>query len=63
MPSTAVPTHTLPAGKTFSRFRISSAGGLSYTGMGLDGEVEDYEVDIYRLEFGWLILLLDDDEE
>jgi len=29
---------------TFCRFRVDSAGGLSYTGLADDGEVEDYRV-------------------
>ncbi len=33
-------------GTTFSRFRISSAGGLAPTGGAADGEVEDHEVTI-----------------
>jgi hypothetical protein len=32
------------AGATFARFRASRAGGLSYTGLGGEGEVEDYKV-------------------
>jgi len=31
-------------GQTFFRFRFSSAGGLSPTGLATDGEVEDYQV-------------------
>ncbi len=31
-------------GDTFSRFRLSSAGGLSFDGPALDGEVEDYQI-------------------
>ena len=31
-------------GSTFARFRINMNGGLTYTGLALDGEVEDYEV-------------------
>jgi len=42
--SFAVP-HTA-AGATYARFRLSSAGGLSPTGVALDGEVEDYRVEI-----------------
>ena len=34
------------AGLTYARFRISSSGGLSPTGLATDGEVEDYEVEI-----------------
>ena len=33
-------------GETFARVRISSAGGLTPTGFAIDGEVEDYKVDI-----------------
>ena len=60
VPSSATATSRLAAGKTFARFRISSAGGLSYTGMALDGEVEDYGVKVYRPALGWLILLIDE---
>ena len=31
---------------TYSRFRLSSAGGLNYDGLAADGEVEDYQVEI-----------------
>jgi hypothetical protein len=34
------------SGSTYARFRLSSAGGLSFTGQGADGEVEDYHVNI-----------------
>ncbi len=34
------------AATTFARFRLSSSGGLSYGGMAVDGEVEDYEVSL-----------------
>ena len=33
-------------GATFMRFRVSTEAGLSYTGLSLDGEVEDYAVTI-----------------
>ncbi len=33
---------TKPTAPTFARFRFSTAGGLSYNGLALDGEVEDY---------------------
>ncbi len=33
-------------GKTNARFRFSSVGGLSYTGLAPDGEVEDHEITI-----------------
>ena len=35
-------TATFAGGETHSRFRLSSAGGLSYDGAAPDGEVEDY---------------------
>ncbi len=34
------------AGDTYARFRFSSAGGLTPTGSAVDGEVEDYKVEI-----------------
>jgi len=37
---------TALAANTYARFRFSSAGGLSFTGEALDGEVEDYAVTI-----------------
>jgi len=42
------------AGTTFARFRFSSTGGLDYTGLAPDGEVEDYQVQIvpYHEDFG-----------
>jgi hypothetical protein len=40
-----VPVNAVP-GITFSRFRISSAGGLAPTGEAPDGEVEDHRVTI-----------------
>ena len=42
---TVSPT-AIPHTKRFARFRFSSAGGLSYIGMAMDGEVEDYLVKI-----------------
>jgi len=41
-------------GRTCARFRLSSAGGLSYAGAAPDGEVEDYTVSISDplLDFG-----------
>ena len=48
IPSTAV------TGITFTRFRFNTTGGLSYTGMAPDGEVEDYEVELKSEEiFKW----------
>ncbi|TVS20292.1 MAG: hypothetical protein EA424_04710, partial [Planctomycetaceae bacterium] len=42
---------TIPAnasvGPRFARFRLSSQGGLSPTGLAVDGEVEDYLLQIY----------------
>ena len=43
---------TAKVGTTFVRFRFSSAGGLSYDGLALDGEVEDYQVEIEEWDFG-----------
>ncbi|MHB9080399.1 MAG: dockerin type I domain-containing protein [Pirellulaceae bacterium] len=40
-----VPAGT-PRVESFARFRISTAGGLSYDGLALDGEVEDYMIPI-----------------
>src|SRR5207253_6672428 len=42
-----VPPSAVPTSLTFSRFRLSSTGGLSYVGLALDGEVEDYGVTIF----------------
>jgi len=39
-----VPTTAAPGWMAFARFRFSSVGGLSFTGMAADGEVEDYMV-------------------
>ena len=40
----------LLAGTTYARFRISSDGGLSYTGLAGDGEGEEITVKIYMTE-------------
>jgi hypothetical protein len=55
MAGTNMLTFTVPANATggadavtFSRFRISSTGGLSFTGEASDGEVEDHSVDIVQ---------------
>ncbi len=40
-----VPANTV-AGDTFARFRVSSAGGLTPTGLVCDGEVEDYKLTV-----------------
>ena len=37
------------AGKTFARFRFSTARGLDYAGLAYDGEVEDYQVTITEI--------------
>ncbi|MEO8165625.1 MAG: GEVED domain-containing protein, partial [Betaproteobacteria bacterium] len=34
------------AGQTYFRFRVSTAGGLSFNGLANDGEVEDYRVNV-----------------
>jgi len=39
---------------SYARFRLSSVGGLPYTGPGPDGEVEDYQVWIEPEEFKWV---------
>jgi hypothetical protein len=44
-------TFNIPAGidpgKTFTRFRFNTTGGLSFEGPATDGEVEDYRIAIY----------------
>ena len=45
--SFSVPAGAVP-GNTYARFRLNSAGGLSYTGTATDGEVEDYLVAISK---------------
>ena len=40
-------------GTTFARFRVSTAGGLSYSGTALDGEVEDYQINIAAVARDW----------
>ncbi|MFO0905951.1 MAG: calcium-binding protein [Pirellulales bacterium] len=54
----AIPA-TAPAGATYARFRISSAGGLGPQGLALDGEVEDYRVQVGAL-VGGTASLVDD---
>lgn len=39
---------TAALGSTFARFRLDSAGGVSMLGLALDGEVEDYEIEIRK---------------
>jgi len=46
-PSSAV------VGQTFARFRISTAGGLTWVGSASDGEVEDHEVWIEESPVNW----------
>ena len=41
-----VPADAFCLSETFARFRLSTAGGLSYEGQADDGEVEDYGVSI-----------------
>jgi uncharacterized repeat protein (TIGR01451 family) len=43
---------TAVEGGTYSRFRLSSAGGLAPTGAAADGEVEDYAVNVGVVDFG-----------
>jgi uncharacterized repeat protein (TIGR01451 family) len=47
----AVPASALP-GLTYARFRCSSTGGLAPTGLGGNGEVEDYLVAVVGTDFG-----------
>ena len=47
-----IPPSATPTNQTFARFRLSSTGGLSFTGPAADGEVEDYAVRIIGLDFG-----------
>jgi uncharacterized repeat protein (TIGR01451 family) len=47
----AVPCTASP-GVSYARFRISTAGNLGPTGDAADGEVEDYAVNIFGLDFG-----------
>ncbi|MCX6344459.1 MAG: GEVED domain-containing protein, partial [Armatimonadetes bacterium] len=41
-----VPNTAVAGATTFARFRYSTNGGLSYTGLAPDGEVEDYRIKI-----------------
>jgi hypothetical protein len=43
---------TASLGNTFARFRFSTQGGLSYTGLAPNGEVEDYQVTIASSTIG-----------
>ncbi len=49
---TFTPGAITAVGKTFARFRLSSAMGLTPTGQAPDGEVEDYEIRIVPIK--WL---------
>ncbi len=40
--SISVPCGATPGAVAFARFRFSSSGGLAFSGLALDGEVEDY---------------------
>jgi hypothetical protein len=53
-----VPT-TAKLGLTFARFRFSSQRQLSFDGLALDGEVEDYPVEIKKLEKGSVTIIKD----
>ncbi len=43
---------TAAEGATFTRFRFSTAGGLSFDGPALDGEVEDHPITSDEVDFG-----------
>jgi 6-phosphogluconolactonase (cycloisomerase 2 family) len=45
-----VPAETVRSGDTFARFRLSTAGGLSPSGLAADGEVEDHKVTLSQVE-------------
>ncbi len=51
-------TFNVPAGinpgVTYSRFRFNTTGGLSYTGLAADGEVEDYKAIINPPEWSYI---------
>jgi uncharacterized repeat protein (TIGR01451 family) len=49
--SVAVPCAATPGGTAFARFRFSSTGGLSPSGLALDGEVEDHAIPIAQVLF------------
>ena len=44
--SVTVPCDAVPTAVSFARFRLSSAGGLAFDGLAMDGEVEDYQIQI-----------------
>ena len=47
-----VPSGATITDQTFARFRFSSVGGLSYTGLAPDGEVEDHQLGMSNVDFG-----------
>ncbi|MBE0638418.1 MAG: T9SS type A sorting domain-containing protein [Bacteroidales bacterium] len=51
-------TFNIPAGinpgETYTRFRFNTTGGLTYTGLAEDGEVEDYKVVINPPGWGYI---------
>ena len=48
----SVPGGASQGDDTFARFRVDTAGGLSFAGAADDGEVEDYQVSVEELDFG-----------
>ena len=48
----SVPSGIEQVESTYSRFRVSESGGLTYAGSVSNGEVEDYMVDVVRLMEG-----------
>ena len=52
--SFAVPKEAVPT-STYARFRFSSSGSLPYVGGALDGEVEDYAVQICSRFMTWIM--------
>ena len=58
--SFAIPSNAT-AGTTYARFRISSSGGLGPNGPALDGEVEDYAVQVLDGDTNQVITLLASD--
>lgn len=47
-----VPCDAQTSAISYARFRLSSAGGLSFDGQAMDGEVEDYAVTIKGIDLG-----------
>jgi uncharacterized repeat protein (TIGR01451 family) len=48
----AIPITAATGVDTYARFRFSTTGGLSFEGLASDGEVEDYKMGIFALDFG-----------